>query len=457
MWLFKEQKAILEEALPFQGDLVHLLEEPLPKRLRGTIHACMALLLSALFISIVFHVDIVVNGRGKLTYDAPPIVLQAYERAALRSLLVKPGDTVTKGQVVATLDPTFSAADLGALESRKRLTHARVSRLMAEAVAAPYSPDPADSDAGVLEYQIYQQRTTEYASRIKGFDASIAEAEASKLRTEKETVLLKEQLGISSSIEEMQENLFNYKTNSKLEYLSAKNNRLSAERSFRDATERLVEISHHIQTVNSQKESFIQEWRRTLSEELARQRAEESQIDASLTKSSKINSLVVITAPEDGTVLDVVNRSVGSIIRDTEAVVVLIPSAAPLLCEIELGSGDIGDVAVGDPVIVKVDAYPFQRYGGLEGYIRSIAYESHSIGGGGGDLESLAKKGNVAAGGVHRVVIELKTTRMEYLPKGKILFPGMTVSGEAHVGNRRLISYLLYPILRGLQESFREA
>ena len=66
---------IIEDALAFQGDLVHLLEEPLPKGLRGTIYYFGLLIALALIISIVFKVDVVVQGRGKLTYDGQPIVL----------------------------------------------------------------------------------------------------------------------------------------------------------------------------------------------------------------------------------------------------------------------------------------------------------------------------------------------------------------------------------------------
>lgn len=459
MFLFKSHQAILEEALPFQGDLVRLLEEPLPKRLRGTIYLCISMIVLAFVIATVMKVDVVVNGRGKLTYDAPPVVLQAYERSVLRSLRVKPGDFVTKGQVLATLDPTFAQADLSALEARRNLVHAYVARLTAEANKTEYLPDPADEEAGILQYQVFQQRKTEYAARLSALESAVAESEASFQRSSAEKVVLEEQLRISSKIEEKHENLFNGKTSSELEYLSAKSARLRAERDFKETTDRLVEIGHHIESAKAQRNGFVEEWRRNIFEDLARQKSEESQIESAITKSRKVNSLVEIIAPEDGTVLDIADRSVGSIIRDTEPMVVLVPSAAPLLCEIELSSGEIGDVGVGDRVLVKVDAFPFQRFGGLHGKIRSIAFDSHAFGsgGGGGDLEASARKGNVSNGGVHKVVVELTSTKIDRLPEKKALFPGMTVVGEVHIGNRRLIQYILFPLLRGLQESFRES
>ncbi len=455
MSIFKEKQKILEEALSFQGDLVHLLEEPLPKGIRSTMYYCVSLVLTALTIASVFKVDVVVQGAGKLTYDGQPIVLQAFERAVLRTLLVKPGDMVKKGQVLATLDPTFSQADLTALEYRQKTVSAQVQRMEAEAYGNAYHPAPADGPDAALQSEVYIQRTTEYRSRLKAHDEAIEENQAGLLRIQKEKQVLEQQLVISTSVEEIQGNLLKSKTSSPLEFLGAKSARLHAEREFHDASDRLVEKGHQLQTVTAQKDSFVQEWRRSLLEELSRQRSEQRQVEAGLTKSLRIKSLVDITAPEDGTVLDIANRSVGSVIRDTEAIIVLAPSAAPLLCEIELSSSTLGEVAIGDPVLIKVDAFPYQRFGGLEGKIRSISHESHAPGTSPLDLESVVNKHSVT-GGSHRVSIELTTVRLPRLPANRCLFPGMTAGGEVYVGKRRLITYLLDPLIKGLRESFRE-
>ena len=217
-----------------------------------------------------------------------------------------------------------------------------------------------------------------------------------------------------------------------------------------------MEKRHQIETARAQKEGFVQEWRRNLLEELTRQRAEEAQADAALSKSSRIGSFENIVAPEDGVVVDIANRSAGSVLRDAEPLVILAPSSAPLMCQIELGSGDVGQIAINDPVIVKVDAFPFQRYGGLEGRVRSISHESHAPGAAPVDLESVANK-RAVGGGLHRVTVELISTQIPELKGSRKIIPGMTVSGEVHVGKRLLIQYLLDPILRGLRESFREA
>ena len=69
--------------------------------------------------------------------------------------------------------------------------------------------------------------------------------------------------------------------------------------------------------------------------------------------------------------LDIANRSVGSVLRDAEPLVILIPTSIPMISEIQLSSAAVGEASVGDKVLVKVDAFPFQRFGGLHGRIRS--------------------------------------------------------------------------------------
>ena len=456
MALFKKSERIIVEALPFQGDLVRLLEEPLPKGIRGTIYYCVGLALTALLVATIFHVDVVVVGGGKLTYDGQPIVLQPFERAMLKSLLVRPGDMVQKGQTLATLDPTFSQADLGALDDRKKALGAQVSRLEAEAYGRAYAPELSDNRSALLQAEIYRQRSTEYQSRLRAYDETVQESKAGLARLQSEMGILREQLEVSASIESMQENLLNLQTNSKLEFLAAKSTRLRAERDFREAKERLVELQHRIEMALAQRESFVQEWRRTVLEELNRCRSEEAQVDAGLKKSERINSLVTITAPEDGMVIELASRSVGSIVRDAEPLVVMVPSSAPLICEVESSSSEVGEVSVGDSVLVKVDAFPFQRFGGVWGTIRSISHESFPMGAS-GEMDSLSSKKAIARGGAHRVSVDLSDNRVELLPVGRALFPGMTARGEVHVGKRRLINYILHPLLRGLRESFRES
>ena len=100
--------------------------------MRSTHYIVVALFLTLLLTAAVVKVDVVVSGSGRIATEAPPLVMQAIDRAILRDLPVQDGDVVKKGQVLATLDPTFAQADLGSLTAQQRADEAQLRRLEAE-------------------------------------------------------------------------------------------------------------------------------------------------------------------------------------------------------------------------------------------------------------------------------------------------------------------------------------
>ena len=159
-------------------------------------------------------------------------------------------------------------------------------------------------------------------------------------------------------------------------------------------------------------------------------------------------------------VLEVAKRSVGSVIREAEPLVTLVPADVPLEVEAEIPSRDIGLVRVGDFVRVKLDAFPFQRHGTLSGEIRTIsadAFTHDPTQGAQGGANSISPDApRPAAGAVFRTRIRLTGTRLEAVPDGTLLSPGMVASAEIRVGTRSVLSYFLYPVIRALDESIRE-
>ena len=184
-------------------------------------------------------------------------------------------------------------------------------------------------------------------------------------------------------------------------------------------------------------------------EDLVSKRTETAKLGESLVKASRMRDLVQLTAPEDGVVLEVAKRSVGSVLREAEPLITLVPSNAPLIAEIMINSADVGYTKPDNPVWVKVDAFPYQRHGMVEGRLASVSEASFTPGST-GDLPP------GRGGAFHRARIELVKTQLERLPEGARLMPGMTVQADVKVGSRSVISYFLNPLRRGLDESLRE-
>jgi HlyD family secretion protein len=144
-------------------------------------------------------------------------------------------------------------------------------------------------------------------------------------------------------------------------------------------------------------------------------------------------------------------------VREAETLFSLVPRDAPLQAEVNVDSRDIGEVAVGQPVRIKFEAFPFQKYGTGSGTVRVISEDSFTPESG-GELAARAAREESARPShpYYRVLVDLTDMRLRNLPEGFEMLPGMTLTAEMKVGSRRVISYFLYPLLRGLDESVRE-
>jgi HlyD family secretion protein len=156
------------------------------------------------------------------------------------------------------------------------------------------------------------------------------------------------------------------------------------------------------------------------------------------------SKLLTLVAPDDAVVLEIGKKSVGSVLEAAETIFVLVPLETKLEAEVEVSPSDVGEIDGGDLVRIKIDAYPFQKYGTLKGRVINISADTFSrrSASGGMDYYYLAR-------------ISLEGIELEHLPETRLL-PGMTVAGEIVTGKRSVISYFLYPVIRVLDESLSE-
>ena len=429
-------------------DLEDILSERPPWLLRGPHYLAVAMLLLLGLIASVLKVDIIVAAGGRLVADAPPIVLQPLERSVIRDIRVRPGDTVRKGEVLARLDPTFTQADRASLAAQEGALQAQLRRLDAELGDTPLTAADGTPDA-LLQLTLYRQRRSQYAARLDGLDEDIKRSETALHATDDSRDLLARQLALAREVEAMRARLMQLQTGSRLTYLEAQAMRMHAEHDYQEQAGRAVELQHALGAARAARQVFIDEWRRDTLEDLARTRADLSRVTEGLAKAVRLDDLEVLSAPQDGIVLDVAKRSNGSVLHEAEPLITLIPLDTPLIAEVMIDSGDVGYPKRGDAVEVKVDAFPYQRHGMLHGRLRSIGEDSFSAQG--------SVPGAPAAGGVyHRSQVSLDQTALRNLPDGSHLIPGMTVTAEIRVGTRTLLSYFVYPLRQGLHDSLRE-
>jgi HlyD family secretion protein len=441
-----------DEALAFLDPVDQIAEARPPRFQRSVLYVIVIGLLMTLVVACIVKIDIVVIGRGTLTTEEAPMVLQPFDRSIIRTMLVQPGDKVKKGQVLATLDSTFAQADLSSLSTQQRGIKARIERIEAELADQPFLPGAGATAEEQLQATLYIEHVNQFKSHVNALDEEIGALAANIRTTEDDRAGLDKELDVAKELEGMRSQLLQSQNGSKMSYLESRTLRMRAERDVQDAVNRLKEEQHAMQSKKAERQAFIDQRRSELTEALVAARTEAAQNDQGLNKASLVSNLVAVTAPDDGVVLDTAHKSVGSIVGVGEALVTLAPSTSRLIADITINSSEIGYIHTGQDAVIKVDAFPYQRHGLLDGKLMFVSEQSFASGAPTGD----SAVGSPAAGAVHHGRIELTKTDLRNLPDGAGLIPGMTMSAEIKVGARRAITFFLYPLMRGMGESLRE-
>lgn len=433
----------------FQPDAIEL-DERVPHRVSRLILYCVAALIaSAVTWASLAHVNSFVIATGKLITKKPNIVVQPLERSVIRQIRVKVGDVVRQGQILGTLDPTFTQADVRELWSRVSALSAAVRRLKVELGESTGEPLVFANPDEVIQRKLLREHEAYYDAQVLKYKTQIAEALAGAKASVSEKLILDQRLETVRSIEAMRAQLMKKALGSRLNFLLARDARLAVENNLARVRGEVADYRHKAQKAAAEMAAFIQDFRRTAQQELVDTLAKQTTAEENLKKAVLRRKLVTLRSPVDAIVLRIPNRTVGSVVRQAEPMFVLVRRHGQLQAEVKVDEKDIGKVTVGQSVRLKFDAYPFQKYGTLKGKVDVISPDSSS---------PAAKAGGAShpRAPFYRVLINLRDAPDAERVKGIHLIPGMRVTAELMAGDRRIISYFLYPFLRGMDESIRE-
>ncbi|WP_407180095.1 HlyD family type I secretion periplasmic adaptor subunit [Bradyrhizobium sp. STM 3562] len=432
----------------FQSDAIEIEQQTPPRVARLTLYCVVALILAAIGWATGSQVDMIVTAQGKLITTHPNLVVQPLETSVIREIHVKAGDRVNQGDLLATLDPTFSQADLDQLRNKVAVFDASINRLRAELDGREYAAaDPANAEQA-LQRKMFLQRRSSYEAQMQNYDAQIASARANLKTAQDEEAVLVQRLETMRSIETMRSTLMDKEVGSKLNLLLSRDARLEVESNLARVRGNIADYKHRVDKSQADQKVFAEDFRKTAYQDLVEALAKRDSAAEDLKKVELRRQLIALRAPADAIVLEIANRTVGSVVREAETLFVLVPRDVPLQAEVNVEGRDIGQVAVGQPVRIKFEAFPFQKYGTGSGAVRVISQDSFSP-----DPKSEAARHTAP---YYRVLVDLTDTHLR-LPEDRVqLIPGMAVTAELKVGRRSVISYFLYPLLRGLDESIRE-
>ncbi|WP_300163989.1 HlyD family type I secretion periplasmic adaptor subunit [Solidesulfovibrio sp.] len=428
----------------FQPPALEILAAPTPVRYRVTLYLLLAFILSALLFACLAQVDRIVAAPGKVASARRNVAVASQDGGVIREIHVTGGQTVAAGDPLVTLDATLAEAGLAERDKEQRGLAAKVWRLTCETSGACSPPRELSADDLRLERDLLQARRKEYAAKLDALTRRTGELSAKLATNAAEAAKNKKQIALARDLERMYGDIYNQGASSKVEFMKAQSQRIEAEGQLTKLGNEAAELRESLARAEAEKRDFQTNWTAEAARDLAQASRDLAAAEEQRRKAAHLREQVVLRAPEAGTVLDVAAKAAGAVAAASETLLTLVPKDDDLVVEAEVAAQDIGRVRPGDAVRVKFDAFPFQRHGTAQGVVATISPDA---------LEKQTPDGQRL---FYRVRAVLTDVGLTDVPPDFHLFPGLSATAEIKVGQRRVITYLAYPLVRAFDESLRE-
>jgi hemolysin D len=438
------------EALDFAPDLLAIQERP-PQRLPRALLLTVAALLGLLIVWALFaKLDVIASAEGRLVPLTFTKVVQPADAGVVSEILVKDGDLVQEGQLLMRLDARLSQADtqaLGTDVAMRKLTLKRIDAELADRAFLPSKDDPIE---------LYNQIEGQFRARRQAYQDAVAQ-ENEALNKARADLQASQQV-----LSKLTQTLPTYKQSAeaykKLVQEGFVGEVVGAEKT-REAIEKEQDLKAQAANVRSLEASIAQSERKVTAlrsqyrSQLENERMETLSVlnrsGQELQKSNVRAGLLEIKAPNSGVVKDLAVTTKGAVVAAGALLMNVVPANEPMQAEVLLRNEDVGFITAGQPAQIKVAAYPFQKYGLMQGKVALVSADSID--------PKQAAQGQVPAL-TYRALISLDTTHLQSQATGEKLplNAGMVVTAEIHQGRQSVIEYLLSPVRKVAQEAARE-
>lgn len=388
-------------------------------------------------------VDIVAVAHGKIIPGDRVKVIQPLEIGTVRAIHVHEGQQVNKGDVLIELDTTASGADRERIAQElmaAKLDAARLRALSSQRSAFA-SPRHTDAAQAALQTQLLRHQADEQAARLAELDHTIQQHLAERDATQDLIEKLEGTLPLITRRAESLKKLTEKKLASEQQYLELEQERIEQQQDLSAQRNRLKEIAAAVAGAEQQKLALGAEFKRAALTELTQVEEKIAALGQELVKAEQRTLQQRLTAPVSGVVQQLATHTVGGVVTPAQQLMVIVPQKQALEIEAIIANQDIGFVREGQRAEVKVDTFPFTKYGTLDAKILHVSNDAIA---------------DEKLGLVYTARVLLKGSVMQVEDKLVNLAPGMAVTVEVMTGQRRLIEYLLSPLLQYASESGRE-
>ncbi|MCP4697018.1 MAG: HlyD family type I secretion periplasmic adaptor subunit [Gammaproteobacteria bacterium] len=437
-----------KQALAFLPAALEVRDTPPSAAGRAILWTIMIFFIAAVIWAGTGHVDIVATAEGKIIPSGRVKVIQPLEAGVVKHILVKEGQLVNEGEALLELDATVSGADLQRLNTDRMATlldKARLEALISAIRQEAAQPINAPADAKPLQTELQAARLEmqfgEYRARLSSLTEEIRQRQAERAAIAARAAQLKATIPLISERVRALKKMADKRLGPRERWLELEQERIE------QVKER--EIQHHKKKVVEAAVAGLQQQQNLLRVQIGAQylaefveaRRKLAGLEQEIVKVEQRLALQLLKAPATGRIQQMAVHTVGGVVTPAQQLMVIVPESDRLEVEAWVYNKDIGFIEEGQIAEVKVNTFPFTKYGTIDAEVLTLSQDA-------------VAKENI--GLVYAARVSLKQKHIKVNKRQVSLTPGMAVTVEIKTGKRRLIEFFLSPLLRYKQESVRE-
>ncbi len=412
------------------------------------------LIIAALFAAFVVwasfaEIDEIARGEGKVIPASKTQIVQASEAGVVQEIAVKIGQVVKKNDLIVRLDNTVSTSSLGEQQAKARTLNARIARLkqeqegrIGEPLACPESlvevaPEICENEQKLLvaRRQNFETKLNVLKSRLDQREKELNEAKVNVQR-------LTDSLGVSDREAELVTSMVKRNLMAKTEQIRVDREQTEMRGQLNLADETIKRTRAAIVEAKLQVDEFGLQLQQEALDELTQALAELSVVDETIRGATDRVARTDIRSPVDGIVNTLDVNTLGAFVQPGAVVAGIVPTSETLLVEARVSPRDVAFIRPDQKALIKVSAYDFSIFGGLDGKVQNIT------------ADSLVDQNTGEP--YYQVRVSTDRSALERDGKSYSIIPGMISTVEIITGRKTILSYLLKPINKARDEALHE-
>ncbi len=428
------------EFLPAVLEIQHAPPSPIGRALIWTIVAAFT---AAVLWASFGWIDIVATAQGKIIPSGYSKIIQPYETGVIAVIHVQDGQAVRQGDVLIELDATLNRADHDRASHEQRAATVDAARLRAliKGQSSFVAPDGADHPYVVLQQQLLRDQLAEYHAKVAAAQHLVDQRRSAVEQTNENILRLEATVPMEAERAEAYKQLLEHEAVTKMDFLQVEGQRIDKAQELAGQKKRLRQDQSALAEASKHYQAMVSEFQQTKQAELSALETKAASLSQEVTKAGQKVGLQRLLSPIDGVAQQLAVHTVGGVVTPAQQLLIVVPRDHSVEVEAQVDNRDVGFVKEGQPVEIKVETFQFTLYGTIPGRVLTVS----------DDAVPIEKIGLVYS---TRVSMDRSTIHVDGKPVH--LSPGMAVTVEIKTGQRRIIEYLLSPLLKSVHESLRE-